>query len=587
MFVGGVFLKSNNKNVISELLKYADGEKKQLYKSILLATIGELFGMIPFLAIAKLIEKIYQSELSFQTVLSITLAALGGQILKGIFTLYSTMTSHKATFHILKNIRSLVAEKMLRVPMGVMIDTPIGKFKNLIVDTISKLEDSMAHFMPEITSSLISPVLFLILIFALDYRMGLASLLTIPLGMLGYIGMMKDYEFRSKTYTTAQNNMNSTLVEYVNGIEVIKAFNHSTSSYEKFTSAIQFFHDSTLAWWKQSWLWSAFVQAVMPSTLLGTLPVGAYLYMNSQISLSNFIVCIILPIGFIAHLMKIGKYSEQFSMVKASLDVIDEFLSTEELKRPKERAVLDNTLYRFVDVSFAYDKELVLKNIRFELKPNTVTALVGNSGSGKTTLCNIIARFWDVNKGEVFIGGHNVKDFTSESLLQNISMVFQKVYLFNDTIENNIKFGNPNATHDEVVEACKKACCHDFITSLSDGYDTVVGEGGSTLSGGEKQRISIARAILKDAPIIILDEATSSVDPENEHMLISAINELTKNKTLISIAHRLSTVRGADQIIVIDKGKIVQQGNHKELISQDGVYKHFIEIRKQSIGWKI
>ena len=379
-------MENKNKSAISELFKYAGSEKTQLYKSILLAIIGEVFGMIPFLAIAKLIEKIYQSELSFQTVFSITLVALGGQILKGIFTLYSTMTSHKATFHILKNIRSLVAEKMLRVPMGVMIDTPIGKFKNLIVDTISKLEDSMAHFMPEITSSLISPVLFLILIFALDYRMGLASLLTIPLGMLGYIGMMKDYEFRSKTYTTAQNNMNSTLVEYVNGIEVIKAFNHSTSSYEKFTSAIQFFHDSTLAWWKQSWLWSAFVQAVMPSTLLGTLPVGAYLYMNSQISLSNFIVCIILPIGFIAHLMKIGKYSEQFSMVKASLDVIDEFLSKDELKRPAERVILDSTLYRFENVSFAYDKELVLKNISFELKPNTVTALVGSSGSGDNAI---------------------------------------------------------------------------------------------------------------------------------------------------------------------------------------------------------
>jgi len=239
------------------------------------------------------------------------------------------------------------------------------------------------------------------------------------------------------------------------------------------------------------------------------------------------------------------------------------------------------------DVCFGYGEREILNNINLQIKSNSSLAIVGASGSGKTTLCNLIARFWDVKKGEVLIGGHNVKDFTSESLLKNISMVFQKVYLFNDTIENNIKFGNPNATHDEVVEACKKACCHDFITSLSDGYDTVVGEGGSTLSGGEKQRISIARAILKDAPIIILDEATSSVDPENEHMLISAIKELTKNKTLISIAHRLSTVREADQIIVIDKGKIVQRGNHKELIGQDGVYKHFIEIKKQSIGWQI
>ena len=225
-----------------------------------------------------------------------------------------------------------------------------------------------------------------------------------------------------------------------------------------------------------------------------------------------------------------------------------------------------------------------MKDINLRVESKISLAIVGASGSGKTTLCNLIARFWDVQQGEVLIGGRNVKEFTSESLLKNISMVFQKVYLFNDSIENNIRFGKPDATHEEVIEACKKACCHDFITSLSAGYDTVAGEGGGVLSGGEKQRISIARAILKDAPIIILDEATSSVDPENECMLISAIKELTKNKTLISIAHRLSTVREADKIIVIDKGEIVQQGNHNELTNQDGVYKHFIEIRKKSTG---
>ena len=580
-------MKSNNKNVISELLKYADGEKKQLYKSILLATIGELFGMIPFLAIAKLIEKIYQSELSFQTVLSITLAALGGQILKGIFTLYSTMTSHKATFHILKNIRSLVAEKMLRVPMGVMIDTPIGKFKNLIVDTISKLEDSMAHFMPEITSSLISPVLFLILIFALDYRMGLASLLTIPLGMLGYIGMMKDYEFRSKTYTTAQNNMNSTLVEYVNGIEVIKAFNHSTSSYEKFTSAIQFFHDSTLAWWKQSWLWSAFVQAVMPSTLLGTLPVGAYLYMNSQISLSNFIVCIILPIGFIAHLMKIGKYSEQFSMVKASLDVIDEFLSTEELKRPKERAVLDNTLYRFVNVSFAYDETNVIEDISLKINQNELTAFVGSSGSGKSTLIKLLPRFYDLIGGNIKIGNIDISKVSPEEVMRKFSVVFQDVYLFRDTIYNNIKFGNETATKEEVIKAAKMAGAYDFIVKKENGFETMIGEGGSTLSGGEKQRISIARAILKDAPIILLDEATASLDPDNEVAVQAAISNLIKNKTVIVVAHKLKNVVGANKIVVLDKGKVVEQGKHEELLSLGGIYKSLWDYQEKSKHWQI
>ena len=565
-------MESNNKNVIPLLMKYAGNEKKQIYKSIYLAIIGEMFGMLPFLAIAKLIEMIYQSEVSFKAILCITLIALGGQIMKGIFTLYSTITSHKATYHILKNIRSMVADKMLRVPMGVMIDTPIGNFKNLIVDTISKLEDSMAHFMPEITSSIVSPALFLILIFALDYRMGLASLITIPLGMSGYIGMMKDYEIRSKTYTTAQNNMNATLVEYVNGIEVIKAFNQGASSYEKFTNAIKYFHDSTLAWWKQSWLWSAFVQAVMPSTLLGTLPVGSYLYMNSKISLSGFIVCIILPIGFIAHLMKIGKYSEQFNMVKASLGVIEEFLAKDELKRPKEKVNLDNTLYRFENVSFAYDKELVLKNISFELKPNTVTALVGSSGSGKSTIAKLMAGFWNPTAGDIFYGGKKISEIPFEQLISEISYVAQDNFLFNTSIKENIRLGNPNASDEEIVEAAKAASCHSFIMELENGYDTKVGDAGGLLSGGERQRITIARAILKEAKVIILDEATAFADPENEYLIQNAINNLIRGKTLIVVAHRLSTITKADTILVMKDGEIVESGVHNNLLDKNGVY---------------
>ena len=553
-------------------MKYVGNEKKQIYKSIYLAIIGEMFGMLPFLAIAKLIEIIYQSEVSFKAILCITLIALGGQIMKGIFTLYSTITSHKATYHILKNIRSMVADKMLRVPMGVMIDTPIGNFKNLIVDTISKLEDSMAHFMPEITSSILSPALFLILIFALDYRMGLASLITIPLGMSGYIGMMKDYEIRSKTYTTAQNNMNSTLVEYVNGIEVIKAFNQGASSYEKFTNAIKYFHDSTLAWWKQSWLWSAFVQAVMPSTLLGTLPVGSYLYMNSKISLSGFIVCIILPIGFIAHLMKIGKYSEQFNMVKASLGVIEEFLAKDELKRPKEKVNLDNTLYHFENVSFAYDKELVLKNISFELKPNTVTALVGSSGSGKSTIAKLMAGFWNPTAGDIFYGGKKISEIPFEQLISEISYVAQDNFLFNTSIKENIRLGNPNASDEEIVEAAKAASCHSFIMELENGYDTKVGDAGGLLSGGERQRITIARAMLKEAKVIILDEATAFADPENEYLIQNAINNLIRGKTLIVVAHRLSTITKADTILVMKDGEIVESGVHNNLLDKNGVY---------------
>ncbi|XTB04730.1 ABC transporter ATP-binding protein/permease [Treponema denticola] len=564
----------NNKqsNVVSSLLRYAGNKKSDLYKSIFWAIIGELFGMVPFIAIAKLIEKIYLYEATFKTVIYITLIALLGQILKGTFTLYSTVISHKATYHILKNIRSNIAEKMLSVPMGVMIDTPIGTFKNIMVDTVSKLEDSMAHFMPEITSSVISPAFFLILIFLLDYRMGFASLLTIPLGMLGYIGMMKDYQIRSKTYAKAQNDMNSTLVEYVNGIEVIKAFNQSTASYEKFSNAIDFFHNSTLSWWKQSWFWSAFIQAVTPSTLLGTLPVGAYLYMNGQITLSNFIVCIILPISFIAHFIKVGKYSEQFNMVKASLGMIELFLLKDELIRPKEKVTFDNTLYRFENVSFAYDTELVVKNISFELKPNTVTALVGCSGSGKSTIAKLMAGFWDPTKGHIFYGGKKISEIPFEQLTGEISYVAQDTFLFNTSIKENIKIGNPNASDEEIIEAAKAASCHNFIMELKDGYDTKVGDGGGDLSGGERQRITIARAILKQSKVIILDEATAFADPENEYLIQTAINNLIKGKTLIVVAHRLSTITHADTILVMKNGEIVESGIHDELLNQHGVY---------------
>ena len=566
-------MKNKKTKVISLLLEYAGNKKTELYKSVILAILGELFGMIPFLVIAKLIEKIYLSEVTFQIALKMTLIALAGEILKGIFTYYSTITSHKATYNILKNIRSKIAGKMLKVPMGVIIDTPIGKFKNLMVDTVSKLEDSMAHFMPEISSSLISPILFLVLIFVLDYRMGFASLLTIPLGMLGYIGMMKDYETRSKTYTTAQNNMNSTLVEYVNGIEIIKAFNHSASSYGKFIDAINFFHDSTLSWWKQSWLWAAFVQAVMPSTLLGTLPVGAYLYMQSSISLSHFIVCIILPIGFIAHLMKIGTYSEQFDMVRANLGMIEDFLSKEELSRPEERVKFDNTVFRFEDVSFAYNTDnFVLKNISFDIEPHSVTAIVGSSGSGKSTIAKLMAGFWDAGKGKIYYGGQNISEIPFEQLCEEISYVSQDNFLFNTTIKENIRLGNPEASDEEIIEAAKAASCHQFIVELKDAYDTRVGDGGGELSGGERQRITIARAMLKQSKVIILDEATAFADPENEYLIQRAIHNLVQGKTLIVVAHRLSTIIQADKIMVMKNGEIVQSGNHSELVNQDGEY---------------
>lgn len=557
---------------VTQLLEYAQDERKHLYASAGLACIGELFGMAPFIAVSLLVTELFNKTSSVRSVLILFLTALAGQAGKLFFTYRSTLTSHKATYKILKNIRSRIADKMLRVPMGVMLDTPTGNFKNLMVDTVSKLEDSMAHFMPEITSNIVAPLCCIVLVFILDWRMGLASLITIPLGLLGYIGMMRDYVNKSTTYMRSQNAMNSTLVEYVNGIEVIKAFNQGSSSYGKFTDAINFFHDSTLAWWKQSWLWSAVIQAVMPTTLLGTLPIGAMLYMKGTLPLSDFITCIILPIGFIAPLMRIGKYSEQFNMVKACLDQIWNFTEKPDLIRPDKEVSLDDTAYRFENVSFAYNETDVLKDISFEIYPGTVTAIVGPSGSGKSTIAKLMAGFWDVTKGNIVFGGKNIKDIPVSQLMSKVSYVAQDNFLFDESIRENIRMGKPDATDEEIVNAAKAACCHEFIEKLENGYDTNAGEAGEKLSGGERQRITIARAILKNTDVIILDEATAHADPENEYLIQSAISRLVKGKTLIVVAHRLATIKNADQILVMENGRIIGSGKQEELISECPLY---------------
>lgn len=568
-----------------QLLDYAGNNKKQLYISALLATVGELFGMTPFIAVSLLAAELFHETATTESVLILFVIALGGQVLKMWLTYQSSLMSHKATYKILKNIRSRIADKMLRVPMGVMLDTPTGNFKNLMADTVSKLEDSMAHFMPEITSNVVAPLCCILLVFFLDWRMGLAALITIPLGLLGYIGMMKDYVSKSTTYMKSQNAMNSTLVEYVNGIEVIKTFNKGSASYGKFTNAINFFHDSTLDWWRQNWLWSAVVQAVMPATLLGTLPIGAWLYMSGTLPLSDFVTCIILPIGFIAPLMRIGKYSEQFNMVKACLDQIQNFVGKPELIRPEMPAALDKTAYRFENVSFAYDETEVLKNLSFEIRAGTVSAIVGPSGSGKSTIAKLMTGFWDATNGRVIYGGSNIKEIPFSQLMGEVSYVAQDNFLFDESIRENIRLGKPDAADDEVIAAAKAACCHDFIVKLENGYDTNAGDAGGKLSGGERQRITIARAILKNARVIILDEATAYADPENEYLIQSAISKLVKGKTLIVVAHRLATIQNADQILVVENGSIVGCGRQEELLAACPLYLRLWNDYISSADW--
>lgn len=557
---------------IRQLFAFVGERNSKMRISILLAVLGEMFGIVPFLMVVLLADELYRGTATIQRVLFFSGIAAICQLIKMLLTWRSSLMSHKISFTILKNIREAITDRMAKVPMGVMLETPTGTFKNLIVDNVAKLEDSMAHFMPELPSNIAAPLCSILLIFILDWRMGLASLITIPLGILFFAAMMRGYGPRMENYMRSANDMNSSLVEYVSGIQVIKAFNRSASSYGKYSKSVNYFHDSTMEWWSQCWFWNAAARAVLPSTLLGTLPVGAWLYMERTLSLPVFLISLVVPLGFVAPLMKVSEAMEQVSMIKGNLEQVTAFLKTPELVRPSEPVSLGERTYQFEDVHFGYKETEVLHGISFQTRPGTMTAIVGPSGSGKSTIAKLMAGFWDVTSGSVRFGGQDIRQISFEQLMGEISYVAQDNFLFDKSIRENIRMGNPAATDKKVEDAAKAANCHDFIMQLEQGYDTLAGDAGDRLSGGERQRITIARAMLKPSSVVILDEATAYADPENEALIQQAISKLVAGKTLIVVAHRLNTIRNADQILVVANGNIAGRGTQEELLRECPIY---------------
>lgn len=559
---------------LGKLFYFMQDDKGKMGLSLTLAVIGEVAGMVPYLVVAALAASVYDGTITLVWAALLAAIAAGAHIARFFFTWQSSIISHGLAFYALKRIRQAVARKMERVPMGVIVETPTGTFKNYFVDNVNTLEDSIAHFMPELPSNVAGPAAALTLMFALDWRMGLASLATIPIGLLFFAGMMRGYQSKMATYLGAENKMNSALVEYVNGIQVIKAFNRTASSFGTFSEAVHFFHDSTLAWYRQSWVWMAGIRAVMPSTLLVTLPLGAWLFATGSLSLPVFLACIIIPLGFIAPIMKFSQAAGQIASIDACLSKIWAFLAIPELKRPAEPATLKTLSFEFDNVDFSYTQgKEVLHGISFSTRPSTITALVGPSGSGKSTIAKLMAGFWDATGGEIRFGGVDVRAIPFEQLMDNVAYVAQDTFLFDKSILENIRMGRPGATDDEVRAAATAAGCHDFIMQLDAGYDTRAGEAGDRLSGGERQRITIARAMLKDAPIVILDEATAYADPENEALVEQAISRLVTGKTLVVVAHRLSTIRHADQILVVANGSIECRGTQQELLDTCPLYR--------------
>lgn len=560
-------------SALGKLYYFMRPDRARMVVSLILACFGEVCGMVPYLIVALLAAGLINGDLTLDRAALLAAVAALAQIARFVFTWRSSMMSHRIAFRALRTMREQMAAKMARVPLGTIVDTPTGVFRNRFVDNVNMLEDAIAHFMPELPSNVFGPLLAMVIVFVIDWRMGFAGLATIPLGVLFFMGMMRGYREKMARYIGTENHMNSTLVEYVNGIKVIKAFGQSASSYGAFSEAVAAYHDSTLEWFKQSWVWMAAIKAVVPCTLIATLPVGIWLMSTGELTLPAFLCCIVIPLGFIGPLMRFAQAAGMVSRMDVCLNAIWDFLGEEELIRPEKRVELNGRSFEFDNVSFSYHEGMqVLHEVSFTAAPGQITAIVGPSGSGKSTIAKLAAGFWDATDGTIRFGGVDVRDIPFSQLMENVSYVAQDTFLFDRSLADNIRMGRQDATIEDVVTAAKAAGCHDFIEALPDGYDTSAGEAGGRLSGGERQRVTIARAILKNAPIVVLDEATAYADPENEALVERAVGRLVEGKTLVVIAHRLSTIRYADQILVVDKGHIVARGTHEQLLEAGGLY---------------
>lgn len=566
----------------ANLMTFIAPHRTGFLASVVLAVLSVASGLVPYFAVARMVNLLIGGETEFTAYLNWGVVALAAYLLKSIFHGFSTRCSHEATFHVLSELRRAVADKLTRVSMGYLTDTPSGKLKTIMVERVEQMEVPLAHIIPEMTSNLLVPIAIVVYLFILDWRMALVSLITIPIGMLCYMAQMKEYPQKYGEVVQAGKHMSAATVEYINGIEVIKAFNQSAASYGKFTDAVRRSADLMLEWMKSTQGYSALMMTIWPAVLIGVLPVGCIFYMNGSLAASDFITIAILSLGIVGPLVAAIFLTDDLSKIATIIGEIGAVLAEPDLERPKQEKELKSMDISLKDVTFAYQDTPVLNGVNLKIKQGTVTALVGPSGSGKSTIAKLVASYWDATGGSISIGGIPVKDLPASQVMDLIGYVSQDNFLFNVSVRDNIRMGRPEATDAEVEAVAKAAGCHEFIMGLDHGYETIVGGAGGHLSGGERQRVAIARAMMKDAPIVILDEATSYTDPENEAVIQDAIGRLTRGKTLIVIAHRLSTITGADQIAVVEHGKVLDTGTHKELLARCPLYAQMWEAHTKA-----
>ncbi|MCM1284046.1 MAG: ABC transporter ATP-binding protein/permease [Muribaculaceae bacterium] len=554
-------------------------ERKILYAvSVLAAAAGVLCATAPFIIMGHMIVRLLEGnrEVSVYMADCLIMAALWTG--KVIFHAVSTSLSHKATFYVLGNIRRRLLDKLARLPLGTVLDTPSGSLKNTIVERVDSIETTLAHILPEFTSNLLAPAVLLVYLFTIDWRMALAALVTVPLGLLCYMGMLVGYEKYYQNTIVKTKALNDVAVEYINGIEVIKAFGKAKSSYERFIVAAEEGSSCFVDWMRTCNVPFTVAMLVMPSTMVSVLPIGGLFVKNGSLSPADFILVILVSVGLITPLITCMSYNDDLRQMKSIIGEVSAILTQKELQRPqKAERRPEHYDIRVENIRFGYHEKEVLHGISLEIREGTVNAIVGPSGSGKSTLAKLIASLWDVDSGSISVGGVDIREIPLQEYNRMAAYVSQDNYLFDDTIRENIRMGRKDATDAEVEEVAKRSGCHEFIMGLEKGYDTPAGGAGGHLSGGERQRIAIARAMLKDAPIVILDEATAYTDPENEAVIQSAVAKLVKGKTLIVIAHRLSTIVDSDRIFVIKDGKLDASGTHGELLAENRLYKDMWE----------
>ena len=573
-------MDAKKKSWTSALFAYAEGEKKQLVLSVILSVLSVMLGLVPFYCMYALICLFVAGTAT---------AALAYAVKIALFSL-STGASHAMAYTILEGLRLRLADRFLHAPLGNVENHTIGEIKSMMVDKIENLEPPLAHMIPEGAGHVVLPVVSIVALLCIDWRLALASLVTFP---LSFICMGLTFKISGKNfdkYDQSANYMNRTIVEYIEGIEVIKAFGRAGVSYEKYAAAINDFRTFVVKWLASTFATMKLSFALFPSTLIGTLPVALALANKGAITPPEAALAVMLSISMVGSLAKLEVFSENMRQVKFTVENLEEFLEMPELPQPEKRADIPHTDVALRNVRFSYtgeEKDEVLHGIGMTLPEGSFTALVGPSGGGKSTVAKLIARFWDVTSGAITIGGVNVKDMPLSQLSEYVSFVTQDNFLFRCSLLENIRLGNPNATDEEVKAAARAAQCEEFISKLPQGYDTPAGEAGKRLSGGEKQRIAIARMMLKNAPIVILDEATAFTDLENEDKIQRSIAALTKGKTLLVIAHRLSTIKNADNIVVLKNGAIVAQGTQEQLLETCPLYQDMWRSHIGAKNWAV